>query len=572
MVGGRFNGTLEKLGLDARLCPAFRRPRAGQRPHAHARAGDGSHRPGARVRGQGDQSRNGRWRGSARGTVTIKGRARRLHLRGPVPGAYENYGSGEADYRLARKGDDLIFEYLNLKTEKGAAISARGKVTLPTPQSELAMDVTAHARGIDTQAHQPAVAPGPHPPGERRDPGQAHRFHLPRPGFRLLREPRHRVWSTTSVVRKGDDFTFDTVKLRTDSGGHPERPRPGQPRQGRAPRRAADWNRLSWPLQGGAPVVVSQSGEGHVTAPSPTTSSTWTPSSPDRASRRGTGCSPAAATRRGWTSARCAATCCAGGSPRRAPSPGSRGRLESEAQRQRYRSRRQVPGLAGPHHFRRRQRRHRCAATAPTAGWTSTSSAAICGATRSPARVHLELAGDRYRLPGLDLRSGTARVTAAGAFTKTAGDLDWRLAAPNLAEALPDAGGAVTAQGHLAGPVEDAADPRPGARPVDRLSDLQRRDRDPQRRRRPRRQRPARDQPQGRQRRAQRPEVRHRHPQQPGDAAGPPDRPRRAGGDGTLDLALAGGLQGTTAWSGEIRRLDLATSRPATGGSPVRPG
>ena len=67
-------------------------------------------------------------------------------------------------------------------------------------------------------------------------------------------------------------------------------------------------------------------------------------------------------------------------------------------------------------------------------------------------QVHLELAGDNYRLPGLDLRSGTARLTANGSFTKTAGNLDFRLAAPNLAEALANAGGAVTAQGHLSGP------------------------------------------------------------------------------------------------------------------------
>ncbi len=62
------------------------------------------------------------------------------------------------------------------------------------------------------------------------------------------------------------------------------------------------------------------------------------------------------------------------------------------------------------------------------------------------------MAGDNYRLPGLDLRSGTARLTANGTFTKTAGNLDFRLAAPNLAEALANAGGAVTAQGHLSGP------------------------------------------------------------------------------------------------------------------------
>jgi translocation and assembly module TamB len=66
--------------------------------------------------------------------------------------------------------------------------------------------------------------------------------------------------------------------------------------------------------------------------------------------------------------------------------------------------------------------------------------------------AHLELAGDRYGLPRLDLRSGSARLTAAGSFSKTAGNLDWRLEAPNLGEALPQAGGAVTLQGNVSGP------------------------------------------------------------------------------------------------------------------------
>src|SRR6185295_8669143 len=53
-------------------------------------------------------------------------------------------------------------------------------------------------------------------------------------------------------------------------------------------------------------------------------------------------------------------------------------------------------------------------------------------------RIHLELAGDLYRLTRLDLRSGTARATASGTFSARAADLDWRLEAPNLAEALPE--------------------------------------------------------------------------------------------------------------------------------------
>jgi translocation and assembly module TamB len=66
--------------------------------------------------------------------------------------------------------------------------------------------------------------------------------------------------------------------------------------------------------------------------------------------------------------------------------------------------------------------------------------------------VHLGLAGERYNLPRLDLRSGSARLTASGSFTKTAANLDFRLEAPNLGEALPQAGGAATVQGNLSGP------------------------------------------------------------------------------------------------------------------------
>ena len=122
---------------------------------------------------------------------------------------------GQADYRLARKGDDLIFEYLNLKTEKGAAIAARGKVTLPTPQSELALDVTAEARGIDTQAINPEWPP------VRIRAGQTSRSRASSREFTSLGRVSGSYENLAAgvvdyrVVRKGDDFTFDTVKLRT---------------------------------------------------------------------------------------------------------------------------------------------------------------------------------------------------------------------------------------------------------------------------------------------------------------------------------------------------------------------
>ena len=71
-------------------------------------------------------------------------------------------------------------------------------------------------------------------------------------------------------------------------------------------------------------------------------------------------------------------------------------------------------------------------------------------------RVRLEMLGNRYRLPRLDLRSGTARLTAAGAFTTERGNLDFQLAAPHLGEALPDTAGSLQARGTVAGPWTDA--------------------------------------------------------------------------------------------------------------------
>ena len=187
-------------------------------------------------------------------------------------------------------------------------------------------------------------------------------------------------------------------------------------------------------------------------------------------------------------------------------------------------------------------------------------------------RVHLEFAGERYRLPRLDLRSGTARVTAAGTFTKDAGNLDWRLEAPNLGQALPDAGGAVTAEGNLTGPWKA---PRVRARAngqsivyqtynvatlalvadVDLASngpmliDLD-----------------ATNVGLG-ERRFETVTLDGRGTRRAHEMTLAVRAP-----EGTLDLALAGGLAGTTNWNGEIRRLDLANEqtgrwapRPARG-------
>src|SRR6185295_14080767 len=172
-------------------------------------------------------------------------------------------------------------------------------------------------------------------------------------------------------------------------------------------------------------------------------------------------------------------------------------------------------------------------------------------------RIHLGLAGDLYRLTRLDLRSGTARATASGTFSARAADLDWRLEAPNLAEALPESGGSLLATGHLSGPwatpriradakgqsivfktasvatlslLADADLARNGAVSLDLdAGDVAYG---------PRRFETVTLTGKG---------TRNRH-----DLA----LAVRAK-EGSLDLALNGGLTGTTTWSGEIRRLDL---------------
>ncbi|HEY4589689.1 MAG TPA: translocation/assembly module TamB domain-containing protein, partial [Thermoanaerobaculia bacterium] len=177
--------------------------------------------------------------------------------------------------------------------------------------------------------------------------------------------------------------------------------------------------------------------------------------------------------------------------------------------------------------------------------------------------AHLEMAGDRYRLPQLDLRSGTAEVSASGAFTKTAADLDWKLAAPNLAEALPDAGGAVNAQGHLAGPWTAPRVVAQGtatslvyqtysAGNVNLQADVDL----------------GSNGPMAVNLKAANVGLNGRK-YDTVTLTSQGTRPShtlalavRQGTDG-LDLALAGGLRGTTAWTGEIRRLDLRN--PQTG-------
>ncbi|HEY7215110.1 MAG TPA: translocation/assembly module TamB domain-containing protein, partial [Thermoanaerobaculia bacterium] len=458
VVSGRFNGTLEKLGLDARLAQPFDAHVTGS---VLAPMRELKMDLTAQIRGFEARKINPQWPVAriSKGNVKIQGGLDDFISEGTVTGAYENYGSGEATYRVARRGEDFIFEYLNLKTDSGADLSAKG--TVGTGTKDLSLDLLA------------------------------------------------------------------------------------------------DWHRLSWPLQGGAPVVVSRSGEaairgsladynvdvdaqlagpgippgrwrlagrgnkermnirslrGDVLRGQVSAAGTiaWQPAVSWRVKLTGKGINPAVLYPEWPGSLAFAAT--SDGTLRNA---GPYGRVE-------------LTDLGG--NLRGN----------PLAG-----------------RVRLELEGNRYRLPRLDLRSGSARVTAAGSFTKNAADLDWRLEAPNLGEALPDAGGSVTAQGHLAGPwttphvraqasggsivfqtynVEtlnltadvdlaregsmridlDAANVGVGERRFDTVT-------------------------------------------LKGNGT------RRAHGlalavrakEGSFDLALAGGLQGLTAWSGEIRQLDL---------------
>jgi translocation and assembly module TamB len=171
--------------------------------------------------------------------------------------------------------------------------------------------------------------------------------------------------------------------------------------------------------------------------------------------------------------------------------------------------------------------------------------------------VHLDLAGDRYGLPRLDLRSGSARLTAAGSFTKTAGNLDFRLEAPNLAEALPQSGGSFTVLGNLSGPFKAPHVRAQGngqslvwktynAATLALNADVDLAN--------------------------QGPIVLDLNATKVGVSGRSFDTVVMTGRgtqgshtvalavrapDGSLDLGLAGGLQGTTQWSGQIQRLDF---------------
>ncbi len=562
MVGGRFNGTLEKLGIDATLSQPF---------DAHVRGNvltpmrELGMDLAAQVSGFNAKAINPEWPVARirQGNLTIKGQLNDFTSEGKILGAYENYGAGQADYRLARKGDDLIFEYLNLKTEKGAAIAARGKVTLPTPTSELAMDVTAQAQGINTQAINPQW-----PLARIRQADVAIKGKLTDFTSQGQVSGSYENLATGTVdyrvARKGDDFTFDTVKLRTAQGTTLNASGRASLAKGGRLDVTAGWNHLVYPLQGGAPVVVSQTGKGHVTgtladyqlAVDAQLAGPNIPPGHWVLAGRGNQERMDIRSLRGDV---LRGQLAAAGSVAWKPQVAWNVRLNGDGIDPGV----QVPDYPG-----------RITFAATSAGnlrgdaiFGRVDVNQLSGNLRGnplAGQVHLELAGDNYRLPGLDLRSGTARLTASGTFTKTAGNLDFRLAAPNLSEALANAGGAVTAQGHLAGPwktprvtAQATADSlvyqtySAGSVGLQADVDLG----------------------------AAGPLVVNLKAANVGLNGQKYDtvtltsqgtRPAhqitlavRQGSD-SLDLALAGGLRGTTAWSGEIRRLDLVNRQAGT--------
>ena len=158
VVGGRFNGTLEKLGIDATLSRPFD-------AHVQGNVLTPMRELGmdltAQVSGFNAKAINPEWPVAQirQGNLTIKGQLDDFTSEGKILGAYENYGAGQADYRLARKGDDLIFEYLNLKTEKGAADRRPRQSHPPHPAERAGARRHRRRAGDRRPGAQPGVAP-----------------------------------------------------------------------------------------------------------------------------------------------------------------------------------------------------------------------------------------------------------------------------------------------------------------------------------------------------------------------------------------------------------------------------
>lgn len=465
VVNADLDGTLERLGVTANLAQPFD---AQVRGHVLTPMRELGLDLAAQVRNFDAREINPEWPLAriSEGNVNIKGQLDNFTSQGTVAGAFEDYGSGVADYRLARRGEDFFFEYLNLKTDSGVQLGAKG--TVSTAGEDIALDVAA-----DWQ-----------------------RFRWPLTGG-----------APVVVSRAGEATLRGTLKdyevdVNADLAG-PNIP-PGR-----------------WALAGKGTqekmTIRSLRGDvlrGRLTANGVVS---WKPQVTWNVKLNGDGLDPGAQWRE-WPG-RVAFSAASDGVLRDAGPYGKVNLLELDG------------NLRGN----------------PLAG-----------------RVYLELAGERYRLPRLDLRSGSARLTAAGAFTKDRGDIDWRLAAPNLGEALPDAGGAVTAQGNLTGPwtsprVRAQADGQSivfrtyNVQTLALVADVDLASNGPM----------LIDLDATNvgvdERRFDTVTLDGRGTRRAHEIALAVRAP-----EGNLDFALSGGLQGTTTWSGEIRRLDLANEQTGT--------
>ncbi len=353
-VAGRFDGTLEKLRIDARLSRPFvarvqgnvTTPMREIGLDLRAQVKDFDPRvidpnfPAARI---------------AQADVAIRGGLDDFASSGRVIGAYEGVAAGTVDYRLTKKGDDLAIETVRLRTDQNAVLTAKGRVNL-AEDGKLDLAATWERLAFPLDGSAPVVTS--------------------RSGQGTLRG------------------TLKAYRLAADAQlGGPNVP-PGQ-----------------WVLSGdGTPetmTIHSLRGDllrGRLTA---TGVVSWQPRIDWTLQTTGTGLDPSAF----------------------APSADWPGRIDFTASTQ---------------------------GTMRDAGAFGTVDLeSLKGQIRGnplDGRVHLELAGDRYRLPRLDLRSGSARLTAAGSFTTDAAALEWKLDAPNLSEALPESGGSLLAQGRLDGP------------------------------------------------------------------------------------------------------------------------
>ena len=466
-VAGALTGTLEKLGVDARLSTPFDARVTG---HVLAPMRELEMDLAAQVQGLAAQEINPEWPLAhlETGNVKIRGKLDEFTSEGTVNGSYEDFGTGRADYRLVRRGEDFFFEYLNLKTENGGEIGARG--TVATGGEVLGLDLVADWR----------------------------RF-----GWPLRGRPQFVSRQGEATIRGTlEDYRLEMTADLAGQGIPPGR----WTLAGRGTQEKMDIRSLRGDVLRG-----QLAADGTVS---------WKPQVTWNVKLTGKGLNPGAF----WAEwpGNFAFAAASQGTLRDA---GPFGRVD-------------LADLEG--NLRGN----------PLAGI-----------------AHVDLQGDRYRFERLDLRSGSARVTASGVFAEAGSNLDWKLDAPNLGEALPDAGGSLTAAGNFSGPLKT---PRVRANlkgtslvwktyraaELTTVADVDLRqngtiliDLD------------ARDAGTGEQR-AETIAL---------DGRGT----RRAheltlalrAREQSLDLALAGGLAGsTTDWNGEIRRLDLVSPEAGTWG------